>query len=291
MEDFVRSMSIPRFPRTIDILDFDHFVRTRIIQEVVMWPDQAIPLCGSMGWPNDPDTRKKSIDLICRWFDASEAIPERLLPIQRDWVRVADIFNLHIDLTDKGHQERRGGPSVGKAIELAQGRIKSRGARKSNLWRAWSDYKDVAHLVTAATIIASHARRLATIAPIGHVEPWSNQLQPLRITLLMPDFVLALALSLQEYGLSHVAKGIEEPMLDPETLWRVPADINVKPVQAPVRPVTKEGLFILHARRAGNRGKKAQLNAVQDGTVDSDQSAPNLLPPEDRSLRDARAGS
>jgi hypothetical protein len=36
-----------------------------------------------------------------------------------DWARVADIFNLHLDLTDGGHQKRRGGPSIGKAITIA----------------------------------------------------------------------------------------------------------------------------------------------------------------------------
>ena len=42
---------------------------------------------------------------------------------------------------------------------------------------------------------------------------------------------------------------------DPETLWRIPADINVAPLNPPVRTVPRETIAILNARRAGNRGR------------------------------------
>ena len=104
-------------------------------------------------------------------------------------------------LTEGGHQKRRGGSSVGKAIAIAAGSIRAKGAGQANLWRAWAEYKDVAHLVTAATIICADARRRAKVKPFGGFE---LDLPPVTIAMMLPDFVLALALSLQEYGLNNI---------------------------------------------------------------------------------------
>jgi hypothetical protein len=57
----VRTMSIPPFERKIEIADFDFFVRSRLAQAVVMWPEQAIPLVGYMAWPNQPELRSRFI--------------------------------------------------------------------------------------------------------------------------------------------------------------------------------------------------------------------------------------
>jgi hypothetical protein len=46
-------MDIPPFPRKIEILDFASFSGGRLSQQIVLWPKQAIPLVGYMGWPND----------------------------------------------------------------------------------------------------------------------------------------------------------------------------------------------------------------------------------------------
>jgi hypothetical protein len=73
--------------------------------------------------------------------------------------------------------------------------------------------------------------------------------------MLMPDFVLSVALSLQEYGLKNIPQSREQPTLDPETLWRVPPDMNVMPLPPPVRQIDSNGMAVLNARRAGNRGK------------------------------------
>jgi hypothetical protein len=208
-----------------------------------------------MAWPNDPDARAASVALLQGWFEGSKVIPPRLRQIQSDWVRVADIFNLHCDLTAGGHQQRRGGPSIGKAIAVAAASIRARGAHAANLWRAWKGYKDVAHLVTAAAVISHEARRMARVKPFGESGLPFSQLQPFLIAMLMPDFVISLALSFQEYGLSSIPQSREQPMLDPETLWRVPPDIGAVAVPPPVRKVDRTGITILNTRRAGNRGK------------------------------------
>jgi hypothetical protein len=49
----MRFMDIPRFELKIEIADFDFFVRSRLSQSTVLKPEQALPLVGYMGWPND----------------------------------------------------------------------------------------------------------------------------------------------------------------------------------------------------------------------------------------------
>jgi hypothetical protein len=251
----MRFMNIPPFARKIEIRDFDLFVRSRLSQEIVLWPEQAIPLVGYMGWPNDPDGRTASVVILRGWFEGSRAVPRQLRQIQTDWARVADIFSLHLDLTESGHQRRRGGPSVGKAIAVAAGGIQARGAHPANLWRAWKEYKDVAHLVTAATIICGDARQRAKVKSFGEFGFDAERLGPFTTAMMMPDFVLSLGLSFQEYGLNSIPHSREQPMLDPENLWRIAPEMNVVAVPLPVRKVTHEALSILKARRAGNRGK------------------------------------
>jgi hypothetical protein len=51
----VRTMSIPPFERKIEIADFDFFVRSRLAQAVVIWPEQAIPLVGYMPGRTNPN--------------------------------------------------------------------------------------------------------------------------------------------------------------------------------------------------------------------------------------------
>ena len=87
----------------------------------------------------------------------------------------------------------------------------------------------------------------------------SSQLQPLPIAMLLPDFVLSVALFLQNYGLANVPQAREEPMLDPKTLWRIRSDMNVAPIPPPVRKINRHGIAVLNARRAGNRGKSKRL--------------------------------
>ena len=279
----MRFMSIPPFERTIEIPDFGYFLRSRLSQAIVLWPDQAIPLVGYMGWPNDPERRAASIAILRGWPEGSRAIPPRLRQIQTDWVRVADNLHPHIEMTEGGHQKRRGGPSIGKTIALAAGMVRARGAHPANLWRAWNEYKDVAHLVTAATIITAEARRGAKIQPSGEFGLDADRLAPFTIAMMMPDFVLALALSFQKYGLNSIPQSRQEPMLDQETLWRIAPDLNVVAVPPPIRKVSREALAILNARRAGTRGKRTTVIttnasvAEADGAPQSKEPAPALI--------------
>jgi hypothetical protein len=81
-----------------------------------------------------------------------------------------------------------------------------------------------------------------------------QNLVPARVVCLVPDLILGLALKYEKYGLNNIAKGGTEPMLDPETAWRVPQNINVEPVEPPIRKILTNEIAVLNARQAGNRG-------------------------------------
>jgi hypothetical protein len=107
----MRVMEIPPFPHQIEIADLDNFVRTRLSQTVVIWPEQAIPLLGYLCCPNDPETRAALRRVLGMWREGYRpAILRKLGRIQHRWLRVADVFHLFSDLIAGQHQGRRGGP-------------------------------------------------------------------------------------------------------------------------------------------------------------------------------------
>jgi hypothetical protein len=60
-------------------------------------------------------------------------------------------------------------------------------------------------------------------------------------------------------------------MLNPQTLWRISPEINVAPIDPPVRRINNQGIAILNTRRAGSRGKGKRLGA----TTRSDAASPS----------------
>jgi hypothetical protein len=252
-------MEIPPFPRKIEILDPENFLRTRLSKTVVMWPDQAMPVLGYICFPNDEAARDDHVRTLHCWPDHSgggqPTVPDKLGRIQTDWLRVADIFHCYCDLMGGRHQERRGGPSIGKAITLVDATAKSRGTGAANLWKLWGAYKDVAHLVAAATLICAEARNRFRDRPPGPSGLSATQIIPFQMALLMPDFVLAVAMEFERHGLGIASNARTEPALDPDTLWRIPPDINVAPLPPPIRKLRPQDLVVLNNRRAGNRGR------------------------------------
>jgi len=251
----MRTMEIPRFPRKFDNRELGNLERTRLSQTVVMWPTQAIALVGYMVWPNDAALREELLRVLRSWPEGSKSVPPRLHRIQHEWLRVADVFHTYCDLIDGQHQKRRGGPSIGKAITLVAAKAQSRGTGVANLWHCWKKYKDVAHLVTAATLVCLDVRKRFGDQSLGPFALSADQYGPFQMTMLMPDLVLAAALKFEQHGLNHVPFAQSEPTFDPETVWRIPAGINVEPFPHLVRTVRGQGLAILGARRAGNRGR------------------------------------
>jgi hypothetical protein len=251
----MREMAIPPFPRKFENPDLGNLLRTRLSQKVVLWPDQAIPLAGYICHPNDPAAREELLGTLKSWSDGSETVPPHLGRIQHEWLRVADVLHHCTDLIDGQHQKKRGGPSIGKAIALVEGKAKRRGTGAANLWKRWKRYKDVAHLATAAVLICGEARTRSAGQSFGPFGLSSDQLGPFQMAMMMPDLVLAVALDFQQRGLNHIPHARTEPILNPETLWRIPEGINVAPLPPPTRTVTGADIGLLNARRAGNRGE------------------------------------
>jgi len=242
-------MKIRSFPGArMQITDLGSLIRERLMRDLVVWPEQAVPLVGYMAWPNDPIMRDRWLEAHRRDDESTISdLTRGLTIVQQHWARVADIVHLHYDLVHGWHQERRGGASVGKAISLIDANAKTKGTGTAKAWEIWKTYKDVAHLVTAAVLVSAEAKTQHQVAPF--------LLQPYRTAMLMPELVIAVAMTFENHGLQQVAHARTKPMFDPETLWRIPADINLTPLSPPVRKITKTDLTVLNARRAGNRGK------------------------------------
>jgi hypothetical protein len=73
-------------------------------------------------------------------------------------------------------------------------------------------------------------------------------------SVLLPDLVTSVAMTIENYGLEFVSYRRIKPLFNPESLWRIPPDINLTPVSLPARKITGTDVVALNERRAGNRG-------------------------------------
>jgi hypothetical protein len=138
---------------------------------------------------------------------------------------------------------------------------KSRGTGDANLWKVWRNYKDVAHLVTSAALICAEvSTRFRNLPPLpAGLSP--TQFIPFQMTFLMPDLILAVAKEFEDYGLV-VSEARPQPAFDPDTVWRIPADINVVPLPPLIRKLRPQDVVVLKERRAGNRGRVNKTTPV-----------------------------
>ena len=134
-----------------------------------------------------------------------------------------------------------------------------KGTGKSKLWEIWGRYKAVSHLITAAVLIARELRHRSE----GKNWPLpSARFQIVHISDLFPDLILAVALTLEKYGLEAPVYGKKEPLFDQATLWRIPMNIGLTSVPLPDQKLRKTDISLLRARRAGNRGRRAALKTT-----------------------------
>jgi hypothetical protein len=254
----MRTMEIARVPQNISFVDLENLYRTRLQQKPDVHSSIAIPLLGYMAWPNDAVARQNGTEILKNWMNGGDQRPD-FKRIHQHWANVAVIVNLHHALSEGRHQESRGGASVGKAIFLASKRIRARGAKQPSLWRQWGEYKDVAHLIAAAVLVCFDMQTRNRQKPLGL---GLQELLPARVVCLVPDLVVGVALTYQNYGVSSTAKGGAESMLDRKTVWRIPPDINVDPIPPPTRQLLSEEITVLNARRAGNRGRANRIKTT-----------------------------
>jgi hypothetical protein len=257
----MRTMSIPPFPDRVEIADIAAFTNARLAGEFKL-SQQGSALAGYMFYPATEGCRASFGSALHSVTEPLRLNLKGMRRIQYRWLRVADVFYLYYDMAVGGHQARRGGATISKAVHLAAKNTKSLGTSEPTFWSAWMAFKDVAPLVTATVLIWDNARRVFGNEYLGafrthdDAEPITlDQLSPFHITLLMPDFVLAVARSFEDFALTKITSRADVG-LDPETLWRIPVDINVVPVPPPPRTIRVEDTRILNARRAGNRGRR-----------------------------------
>ena len=264
----MRTMKIRPFPRRIDISDIQSMTNARLGKKFSM-SEQAAALAEYMVYPGSEEARVSFGSAIRSTADPLRLNLEGMRRIQYRWLRVADVFHIYYDIAIGGHQSRRGGATVSKAVHLAAKNTKSLGTSEPTFWSAWKAFGDVAPLVTSTILIWANARIvftgefIAAFRTHADAEPITvDQLSPFHIILLMPDLVLAVAQSFENFALTKVTRRVDAGV-DPETLWRIADDINVVPVPPPPRSIRVEDTRVLNARRAGNRGRRNRPQTEQ----------------------------
>ena len=150
-------------------------------------PNVSLLLTAYMAWPNDELTRDSLVaTYLARFIETSsqnspEDIPQsqewakfekfggmravakpafqRLTDengqVQRKWLLVADIFHKIVDMAYDERIVLDGGPSISKAIEVCE--IEYTMPGHSQLRNAWSEFRDVGHLIAASAYLAHAA--------------------------------------------------------------------------------------------------------------------------------------
>lgn len=146
---------------------------------------------------------------------------------------VADIFLRLVDMHYEPRIKLRGGTSVSKAIELCE--LDSDGKSHAISYRCWRDFKDVAHLIAAAAVIAveKDARIFSAL--------W-----------FAPDAVCAVATGYQQFALSVTTHGQRAHVL-PEETWRVPANCQPTKPFLGYRRLSENQIDFLNGRRVKKR--------------------------------------
>jgi len=161
--------------------------------------------------------------------------------VQRRWLLVADIFHKIVDMAYDDRIALKRGPSISKAIELCE--IERSMPGHSQLRKAWSDFRDVAHLISASALLAHE----------GLAKAAAHEASILKAIWIAPDAVLALAAGFQESGLQPKAVRKETSCLRPDKVWRIPPGLVPKKPFVVFRRLTEEQLGHLSTRRAPKR--------------------------------------
>ena len=143
---------------------------------------------------------------------AFDHMAEEIAQVQRRWLLVADIFQMIVDMAHDDRIALRRGPSISKAIELCE--IERTMPGHSQLRKAWSDFRDVAHLIAASAYLAH-----AALAKTPHAA------SILKALWIAPDAVIALACGFQEFWLQHDSGKEARQTLQHDNLWQIPTGL------------------------------------------------------------------
>jgi hypothetical protein len=221
----MRIMNLPELPSGPNSVDecVGRYT-SRLPADDALWPQVSLLLTAYMAWPNDQPKRdsfvatclalflqnsdkaaegdnanaSKSRDgLTLETFGGWAAITrpafdyliDKIALVQHRWLLVADIFQMIVDMAHDDRATLRRGPSISKAIELCE--LEQTMPGHSQLRKAWSGFRDVAHLIAAGSYLAHE----------GLVKTPGHEASVLKAIWTAPDAVLALAAGFQEFGL------------------------------------------------------------------------------------------
>jgi hypothetical protein len=172
---------------------------------------------------------------------AFQQLTDEIGQVQRRWILVADIFHMIVDMAHDDRISLKRGPSISKAIELCE--LQHRMPGHSQLRNAWSDFRDVGHLIAASAYLAHEA----LVKVPGH------EASILKATWIAPDAVIALASGFQEFCLQHDLGRSEKGNTRRGDLWRVPSVLMLQAPFVVFRRLTEEQLEYLRTRRASKK--------------------------------------
>ncbi len=268
----MRIMNLPELPA--QPTSADECVKIyleRLPADNAPWPHVSLLLTAYLAWPNDVERRNSFVatglarlsapsdergnnlprgshtGTVPEMFGGVNAITkaafdqlsEEIHHVQHQWLLVADIFQLVVDMAYDERVVLRRGPSISKAVDLCEFEHGLPG--HSQLRAAWSNFQDVAHLLTASAYLAHEG--LAQVAT-------ANEASILKAIWIAPDSVLALAYGLQEFGLQPKPIRKESPILKPAELWRIPTGHKPEKPFIVFRRLTEAQLLFLNSRRA-----------------------------------------
>ena len=233
--------------------------------------ETGLLLIGYMAWPNDEKLRNEwmATRLIVReareqanrgasvgtdpeQFGGLDALAEaasselsRRLTVQAEkWFAVADVFQVLVDLAYDDRVEEKASISSAKALcEIARGTL-----RRSQQSRAWSEFRDVAHLITAAAHLA-HRGQVA--------DPGTDAESPINVVLHTPYAVVALAAGYQQFGLDFKPYRQKDTVLPPNTAWRIPDELFPEWPYIVKRSLSPKQVEFIQTRRVPNPYRKA----------------------------------
>ena len=271
----MRTMHLPGVPITAQSYEqCIQFYAERLSANDACWPGASVLLTAYLAWPSDEERRNSFVaTYLARFTCPSDAVANKsaagsmknlslemfgrvsalakpafdqltaeISEMQRKWLLVADIFQMTVDMAFDERIALRRGPSVSKAVDLCE--IEGGLPGHSQLRGAWSEFRDVAHLLTAGASLAREA-----LTRVGSADGSSI----LNAVWIAPDVVLALAYGLQEFGLQPKSIRKEPPILRPNTLWRLPDCYKIEKPFVVFRRLSDTQLEFLNSRRVGKK--------------------------------------
>jgi hypothetical protein len=239
----MRTMQLPNIP--IAAQSSEECIKLyceRLSASEARWPQASVLLTAYLAWPNDEERRNSFVATYLARFNcpsdgeanqasveshatlslekfgglnavakvAFDQLTDEIRQVQRKWLWVADIFQLTVDMAFDQRIALRRGSSISKAVDLCE--VEHGLPGHSQLRGAWSEFRDVAHLLTASAYLAH--------VGLGQVRS-ADEVSILNSIWIAPEIALALGYGLQEFGLQPKPIRNESPILRPDTLWRV----------------------------------------------------------------------